>query len=434
MDENASSPDMISELPDFILHQILSFLPVKAAAKTCVISKRWCRIWETFPIVDCFQFYFGKYLGIINPKKLGLPKDVRRNIFEQRVKFMSYIDDKLGRIFENDICVKKFRLVMTLVSVGLFPRVDFWMDLVSELNVQELELCLLFGRERFYTLPVKVLASQSLTVLSLRGCILIGCLSKDDVKFSSLVELHLLGSIIDEEAISTLVSSIHSLEVLSLKLCLGFTRLEIHGHKKLKKVVYHPHMALKIKKISVNLPNLEELEVVFSYRPKRRLAFIRGLMIPNLKRLALCGVFIDANSLKDMISSFPLLERLFLGECFVREAANLKSSILKEIYLRNCSNAVKAEFDTPGLHVLHVFIYSGKDMSHLSINNVAGNRIAEVHVPVSVMDSSWFMKLNNFLVKNRFHELILILSITAGQCGEHLHHRKPCQETSSSAL
>ncbi|KAL9230106.1 hypothetical protein vseg_005496 [Gypsophila vaccaria] len=414
MGENQNCADMISDFPDFILHQILSYLPAKAAAKTCVISKRWCHIWKTFPIVDCCQFFFGKYLDIVNPKELGLPKDVRRNIFQQRVKFMSYIDDKLGLISENDICVKKFRLVMTLVSVGLFPRVDFWMDLVSGLRVQELELRLTLGRERFYTLPTKVLASQSLTILSLKGRIWIDCLSKDDVKLSSLVELHLHGCFIDEEAITNLVSSIQSLEVLSLKSCLGFTRLEIHGHQKLRKVVYHPHMDLKIKKICIDLPNLEELEFVFSYRTKRKLAFIRGIMTPNLKRLSLCGVFIDVKSVGDIVSSFPLLEHLFLGECVVKEAVKLRSSMLKELYLRNCSDTVKAEFETP---TLHVFKYYSKNMSRLSINNVAGHRIAELPVSLRDMDSSWFTKLNNFLSKNRFHELIL--SITAGQSAEN---------------
>ncbi|KAH9618525.1 hypothetical protein KSS87_010540 [Heliosperma pusillum] len=410
MGENASCVDMISGLPDFVLHQILSLLPTKVAAQTCILCKRWCHIWETFPMLDCCQLFFGKYLDILNPKELGLTKDVRRNIFYQRVEFMRYIDEKLRHISENDRCVKKFRLVMTLVSVGLFPRVDFWMDLVSGLNVRELDLCLTLGRERFYHLPTRVLASQSLTILSMKGCILIDCSSMGDLNLSSLVELYLNGSFIDEESILNLVLSMKSLEVLSLKGCLGFKKLEMNGNKKLKKFVYHPHMNLSIKRLSINLPNLEEFDFVYSRRAKKRLAFTSDIVSPNLKRLSLCGTFIDAKYLSEIFVSFPRLEHLFLGETVVKEAVKLSSSILKEVYLRNCSNTEKAEFDTPGLQV---FKYHSKSMSHLSLNSGSGNRIAELPVPSSDMDRSWFTELNNFLRNNRFQELIL--SITSAQ-------------------
>ncbi|KAH9602672.1 hypothetical protein KSS87_010206 [Heliosperma pusillum] len=411
MGENASCVDMISGLPDFVLHQILSLLPTKVAAQTCILCKRWCHIWETFPMLDCCQLFFGKYLDILNPKELGLTKDVRRKIFYQRVEFMRYIDEKLRHISENDRCVKKFRLVMTLVSVGLFPRVDFWMDLVSGLNVRELDLCLTLGRERFYHLPVRVLASQSLTILSMKGCILIDCSSMGDLNLSSLVELYLNGSFIDEESILNLVLSMKSLEVLSLKGCLGFKKLEMNGNKKLKKVVYHPHMNLSIKRLSINLPNLEEFDFVYSRRAKKRLAFTSDIVSPNLKRLSLCGTFIDAKYLSEIFVSFPRLEHLFLGETVVKEAVKLSSSILKEVYLRNCSNTEKAEFDTPGLQV---FKYHSKSMSHLSLNSGSGNRIAELPVPSSDMDRSWFTELNNFLRNNRFQELILPITSAQG--------------------
>lgn len=47
--------DRISNLPDFILHEILSFLPRKDAAITCVLSKRWNFIWDSFPIFEFGQ-------------------------------------------------------------------------------------------------------------------------------------------------------------------------------------------------------------------------------------------------------------------------------------------------------------------------------------------------------------------------------------------
>ncbi|KAJ4797180.1 F-box/RNI-like/FBD-like domains-containing protein [Rhynchospora pubera] len=42
--------DMISELPDCILHSILSFLPAQYAARTSVLSSRWRHLWEEAPL------------------------------------------------------------------------------------------------------------------------------------------------------------------------------------------------------------------------------------------------------------------------------------------------------------------------------------------------------------------------------------------------
>ncbi|RZC87513.1 hypothetical protein C5167_036053 [Papaver somniferum] len=41
--------DRISELPDSLLHHILSFLDIKVVARTSVLSKRWSHIWTSIP-------------------------------------------------------------------------------------------------------------------------------------------------------------------------------------------------------------------------------------------------------------------------------------------------------------------------------------------------------------------------------------------------
>jgi hypothetical protein len=40
-------PDHISALPDHMLHHVLSFLPVQAAVRTCVLARRWSHLWRS---------------------------------------------------------------------------------------------------------------------------------------------------------------------------------------------------------------------------------------------------------------------------------------------------------------------------------------------------------------------------------------------------
>ncbi|KAJ4789852.1 F-box family protein [Rhynchospora pubera] len=42
-----ASTDWISELPDSVLHHIMSFMKAKAAVRTCVLSKRWKHLWAS---------------------------------------------------------------------------------------------------------------------------------------------------------------------------------------------------------------------------------------------------------------------------------------------------------------------------------------------------------------------------------------------------
>ncbi|RZC81513.1 hypothetical protein C5167_044087 [Papaver somniferum] len=44
--------DYISNLPDALIHHILSFLPTKSAMSTCILSKRWKYVAATIPVFD----------------------------------------------------------------------------------------------------------------------------------------------------------------------------------------------------------------------------------------------------------------------------------------------------------------------------------------------------------------------------------------------
>ncbi|CAN0914706.1 Putative F-box/FBD/LRR-repeat protein At4g03220 [Linum grandiflorum] len=51
-DDETLRIDRITDLPDAILHHILSYLPIKSIAQTSTLSKRWRIIWYSFPDLD----------------------------------------------------------------------------------------------------------------------------------------------------------------------------------------------------------------------------------------------------------------------------------------------------------------------------------------------------------------------------------------------
>ncbi|PVH36588.1 hypothetical protein PAHAL_6G112300 [Panicum hallii] len=51
--------DRLSDLPDSMLHHIMSFLSAKEAARTCVLSQRWRLLWTSAPCLDISIDQFG---------------------------------------------------------------------------------------------------------------------------------------------------------------------------------------------------------------------------------------------------------------------------------------------------------------------------------------------------------------------------------------
>uniref|UniRef100_I1QGE0 F-box domain-containing protein n=1 Tax=Oryza glaberrima TaxID=4538 RepID=I1QGE0_ORYGL len=51
-DAVASGEDRLSEMPDMVLHHVMSFLKAWEAARTCVLSRRWRHLWASAPCVD----------------------------------------------------------------------------------------------------------------------------------------------------------------------------------------------------------------------------------------------------------------------------------------------------------------------------------------------------------------------------------------------
>uniref|UniRef100_A0A803MLN6 F-box domain-containing protein n=1 Tax=Chenopodium quinoa TaxID=63459 RepID=A0A803MLN6_CHEQI len=79
--------DYISSLHDTILCHILSFLPTKSAVKTCVLSKRWKKVWNQVPVLDFIEIP-ENYHPLCNEAKISYNKFVNKVLAENNAFYL----------------------------------------------------------------------------------------------------------------------------------------------------------------------------------------------------------------------------------------------------------------------------------------------------------------------------------------------------------
>lgn len=161
------SKDGINKLCDNILIKILSFLSIKEAIRTSVVSKRWKQLWQLFsgclsfsPASTGINFYHGSNLDLIkmkseSPRFVGCINKVLNshqgsNIDELRVCFV--LDKDLGSYVDKWI---DFALKKKVKKIELF---NFWSStMASRLS------CYSLSQETFSS------TTSSLTCLSMES-------------------------------------------------------------------------------------------------------------------------------------------------------------------------------------------------------------------------------------------------------------------------
>ncbi|KAK4375406.1 hypothetical protein RND71_006083 [Anisodus tanguticus] len=128
--------DQISKLPEPILEHILSFLVVKDAAKTSILSKAWNNAWTSLSCLDFGDNFFEKSQHII-------------------------VDQILATGLKQNIFIRRFMLLPDSWS----KYVDNWIKILVACNIEELFLDV----DTDEMFPEAIFAAKALKVLSLRG-------------------------------------------------------------------------------------------------------------------------------------------------------------------------------------------------------------------------------------------------------------------------
>lgn len=222
--ENQSSPDLLSDLPESIIENILSFLPFKDAARTCILSTKWRYKWH-------------------NPPQLVF--DAEHEIsFGNSLKFLI-----THALFRHEGPIHKFKL--SDPDLESCRSTDEWFIFMSKYDVKELFIKVGFD---LFWVPSHLYSCQKLTHLELFRCEL--CPPPLIFNgFSWLKSLILQHVKVDSKTIESLVANSRLLENLKCEYS-GNSELKIRAPN-LKFIYLRGHF----KDICLDAPLLTEIYV-----------------------------------------------------------------------------------------------------------------------------------------------------------------------------
>ncbi|KAL0429370.1 UNVERIFIED_CONTAM: putative F-box protein [Sesamum radiatum] len=299
-DDREESPDRISELPDEILVEILSLLPMKDAVRTGALCMRWKYLWT---LVDNITFY----------------SDVRKHCRELK-RFISFVDRTLKQCSSPKI--KKFSLRMCY-DYRADRLIEEWLQNVWRKNVE----CLKLDWVEFdYCLPLWFYNSLSLKQLELTNCkfMLLG-----QVSWFSLKSLSLTSVLIDDYEIARVLSGCPVLDTLILNAVTSISHLNITSPNLKKLTVIDFRGDTDDALLEINAPWLQELEIFGEFVGSEcRLIAMSSLVYAKLTFARFAHeCFEDALSLDlatKVLEKVHQVEDLVLGPFFIQALSILK--------------------------------------------------------------------------------------------------------------
>ncbi|KAJ4705668.1 F-box domain containing protein [Melia azedarach] len=347
MERRIDKLDLISSLPEPLLHHIMSFLPFEEAVQTSILSKGWKQAWDTYPSLEF--------------------TDVCYNISRKK-ETLRYMEQMLLKRCREKISLKKFSFRMELSNYPeLASYIDRSLSYAVGCNVKELKLEIVYwGSVWWFKLPQSVLCVRSITVLELGGCKLE--FGGSSMKLPSLRRLLLKQVKAEDRVIDNLVARCPLIEYLRIDECEGFKSLELFTLSRVDKIKVCNNYELE--RLDVNAVNVHSVSIVGSTSCEINIAPCK-----SLKRLKLDMVSIRDDRFYYQISELPLLEYLSISR-----------------------------LETPNLNT---FEYVGNIVTFTSIDISLSK--ADLYFCSESMDSDWFIAYIDLLAK--FHQFSRVLTL-----------------------
>ncbi|KAI4332542.1 hypothetical protein L6164_017443 [Bauhinia variegata] len=355
-----ANEDMISQLSEPIQLHILSFMSIKDAGRTSVLSKTWQKVWKSLPVVDLIKFLFP-------PEKFS---------FEESEESFTNFCESLSTLCKHKSIVQCFEICVPSSACYVTERLDGCIDLVMRNCVKAFSIQIrsslsdpLYEDRVMYTLPQSVFATRSLTCLKLIECKLGDELFVSNTLFPHMRVLYLEDVCLEEENLQKLLSICPLLEEFTLACnplfsCNPFnkvTSIHLFNLSRLQKV-----KLIDIDKIRIDLPTLETLEIFIG------LGLPADVEITNCSNLKVFNLHAPMRlkpRLEELLSKCPQLETLSLSishsPCF-----KISSKSLRTLHLHDLSKVERVVIDAPNLHSYKYMVH-GMSIALHSINSTS---------------------------------------------------------------
>ncbi|KAI3812232.1 hypothetical protein L1987_16939 [Smallanthus sonchifolius] len=424
--------DLISDLPDPIVHHIMSFLTTLDVTKLSILSKRFFSLWGSFPVIDLHQERFAR-------THQGTLASIITDAFLDHI-----LNSVLLR--GTDIILSEFRVNADLEGILADERFDLAILFALANGVKCMELNLGFVE---YLLPAEF-ASNLINVLrleglqldlhnliqvcpSLRTVSLTSCVIPQDIKFSSKtlteIQLHYCGTV---RSVKINAPNLHLFlfdsgkEIIEPKPCqIDVLQCQNIMYLSLNNVVNgrdwieeHVYSLSKLKTFILNgCQDIERIRgwndklerVEFSHCPVLtsiqlkatslesfvyesahwdRACNITFLASKCIKHLSITGAAIVTDQwLEGQLFKMTRLERLSLNACNFLNKIKVFHEKLESVELYSCLGLVEADINTPRLVS---FAYeSGQRERVCKITFLASKYIKDLSIKGTAYTDQW---------------------------------------------
>ncbi|ONK81920.1 uncharacterized protein A4U43_C01F34280 [Asparagus officinalis] len=324
-------PDLTANLSDEILSLILSLLPMKDAARTCILSRRWRNLWKH---QNSISFDVDEILG----KHPHISRCASSVFFEEEPSTSQQFDEFVSLVdqyFENKSGCNIGALSIHIRSRGHYHHLDRWLNLANGMNIDKLKLDFR-GYDSHYPYELDVGGN----ILSLKHFILNNCGLKT---LPGFIGFHSLISLAFEDVVvsNNFINYCPLLEHLTLINCRGLYELNISSLLNNLKYVKVIRSASTLEMHAKNInhfecsgfmeaylyPDVDENDEFDTYNdigfPRAKYGLRNCIFTPDpkfggfksLKQLVLFDVTFTPILLRHLLSNCFSVEELTFGDC-----------------------------------------------------------------------------------------------------------------------
>ncbi|XP_074282051.1 putative F-box/FBD/LRR-repeat protein At1g78840 [Silene latifolia] len=394
------SVDRISELPDFILHNILLILDTKEAGRASVLSKRWYIAWASIPVLFFHPLYFKV------DEDIG---DNDESEYGRLQRYVEFIDNTMRRYFMFEYRIRKMYLEITIDDEKLETMVDRWIDIAVLNQVEELEFEV--NGEIEYEPPGSLFIAKSLSVLKCRNIVLP---YYEILELVSLKHLSLEPFSVDKKMLQRIISSCPLIE-LDIKheyldeVSLPWARKVDGGVEGCGSGIVQSNLQTH----SLQKFVYSSLGVDLSWPWNMNVAALR-----NLRKLEFSCTNITDDAVSEMTYGLIALESLTLRSCSRLKYVKISSISLKELQISACPdfwNVESPDSVTVDAPKLVNFSYHCNLETSLLLIRVADQCNAKFYPMVTdSLTTEWFVELKMFLMETKVFK-----SLKMDLCNSH---------------